>query len=178
MAAITRAQVAVIVHESLDSLAGDLTTSGDSTRTEGDYTYPLDEALRDCGYDAITEADSHGKIRAILRGTEFHILRRLYRKQASRAAQSQQGAGASGMHLAVNYESNIRSLRIHLAQARDEYASALEAIGLSLSADPESGGGAGQVVLVDDEDSLTQALVSDAVGLPWWSEGYHELDSV
>ena len=174
MAAITREEVAAEVHEGLDQLATDFRTTQDgATRTEGDYTYPINKTLRDCGYDDISEADNHAKVRAIIRGTTYYALSRAYRRRASEVT-SQMGAGASGMHLQYDPSTALGSLRLHLSEVTEKYEKALAAIGVFLDLDPEGSGAAAQVVTIDDEDSKSGVLVDPKYGLPWFEEGYHE----
>lgn len=174
---ITRENAAAMVHEILGELATDFKTSAEGAKTEGDYTYPIDRTLMDCAFDAITDADSNAKIRAVLHGTEYYALVRLYRKVVHRPS-SQQGAGASGMHLSLNVETNIRSLRLHLNTAMEQYKASLKAIGIALDVDPDLGSGMTGYVLVDDDSALGgKALVADTdYGQPWWRDGYHEVD--
>jgi hypothetical protein len=173
MASITRKEVAVEVHESLDRLGIDFTPNQDGDRAEGDYTFPINKTLRDCGYDAITDADTWAKIRAVVRGTEYYALSRAYRRRASEIT-SQQGAGASGMHLAFDPSTALGSLRLHLTEVADKYEMALAAIGVHLDLDPIGSSGIAQVVLIDKEDAQSGVLVDDKYGLPWFREGYHE----
>jgi hypothetical protein len=173
MASITRKEVAAEVHESLDNLAFDFTIEGDGVKTEGDYYYPIEETLRDCGFDAITDADTHAKIRAVVRGTTYYALSRAYRKRAAEIT-TQMGAGASGTHLQFDPSTALGSLRLHLSEVADKYEQALQAIGIFLDVDPEGTTGVAQVVTIDDEDSKSGVLVDSTYGLPWYEEGYHE----
>lgn len=174
MASITRAQVAARVHEKLDKLATGLSASEDGEKTEGDYTYPIDDALRDCGFDDITEADSHASIRAVLIGTEYRVAQRLFWRRSPDVSSSTSAAGS----LRLDWNQLLEILRKRLAELRKEYVGALAAIGLSLDEDADAGS-VGDVVLVDDDEDATEALVSTGadVGLPWYAEGYHEEDS-
>ena len=168
MASITRAAVAAMVHEALGELAADFSLASEEERAEGDYTYPIDRTLLDLDYADITEADTNPKIRAVLAGTEYHALERLYRNLVHQPT-AQQGAGASGMHLSINVETNIRSLRLHLKDSRERYEHELALIGATLSVVLDT-----SYVLVDANEPMTQALVSSDKGLPWFVEGYHE----
>lgn len=173
MPSITRATVAARVKERLDKLAEDLSTAAATGKTEGDFTYPIDDALQDCGYSSITEADSHAKIRAVLRGAEYYALERVWNRRAVLVT-STMGAGyASGQqHLEWNTLQEI--LRKRLSDAQAAYVGALAAIGKSLDADTTAGSAAG-VLEIDDDDDLSKELVDGDAGLPWWSEGYHEV---
>lgn len=175
MPSITRAQVAARVHEKLDKLAADLKTATDGARTEGDYTYPLDEALRDCGLDAITEADSHARIRAVLLGTEYRAMQRLFWRRSVMVSQTQ-GAGYASSQQSLEWNNLLEILRRRLKDVQAEYELALNAIGASLSQNVEAGSAAG-VVLIDDDDDTSKELVDSGldVGLPWFREGYNEV---
>lgn len=170
---ITRIEVATEVHESLDNLAGDFRTAEDGIKTEGDYYYPIEETLRDCGFDAIADANSHAKIRAVVRGTTYYALSRAYRKRAAEIT-TQMGAGASGTHLQYDPSTALGSLRLHLTEVADKYQQALQAIGVFLDVDPDGSAAVAQVVTIDKEDSKSGVLVDSTYGLPWFEEGYHE----
>lgn len=175
----TRAEVALRVHEKLDRMADGMSyAAAGPTHTEGDYTFPIDSALMDCGLENITEADTFAKIRAVERGTEYYTLQRLIALYTARA-NAQQGAGASGMHLAISWEDALPNLRFHARTVKEEYIDALAAIGRSLSTDPAGSQSMSGPVLIDDDLDATKALVSPEmdVGLPWFGEGYHEMDT-
>lgn len=173
MASITRDAVAKEVHQSMGNLANSLSTEPRGGAEEGDYTFPINRALRDCSYDSIAEATTHAKIRAIVLGASYHVLTRLYRDRAAEVT-SQQGAGAAAMHLSLDFGQALGSLRLHVSTARDDYEDALAAIGIELARDPTSGSIA-QVVHVDADDDASRALLDVTIGLPWFREGYHEV---
>jgi hypothetical protein len=173
MASITREAVAKEVHQSMGNLANSLSVQPQAGAEEGDYALSIDRALRDCSYDAIAEANTHAKIRAVVMGTSYHVLTRLYRDRAAEVT-AQQGAGASGMHLSLDFGQALGSLRLHLTMARDDYEDALAAIGIELARDP-SAASIAQVVHVDADDDVSKALLDFDVGLPWFREGYHEI---
>lgn len=169
MASITRAEVAARVDEKLDKLASDLSTAASGGRAEGDYTYPLDDALRDCGFDAITDADTHAKIRAVLLGTEYHAAQRLFWRRSVDV--SNRTASQS-----VEWNTLLSVIRKRLEDLRGEYGEALAAIGRRLDSDAEAASVAG-VLEIDDADDLTRELADSGLdtGLPWFEEGYHEV---
>lgn len=173
MPSITRKAVAAEAHESLDRLAADFSVAEDGARTEGDYTYPIDKTLRDCGFDAIDDADTYAKIRAVIRGTEYYALSRAYRRRASEIT-SQMGAGAAGTHLQYDPSTALGSLRLHLSEVAEKYQMALQAIGVFLDVDPGGTSGVSQVVTIDEDDAKSGVLVDSTYGLPWFEEGYHE----
>ena len=172
MPSITRANVAAEVAEKLDKLATDLSATATETKTEGDYTYPLNQTLRDCGFDAIAEADSHARIRAVLLGTELHVAERLFWRRST------QVSGTQGISSEQRLEWNnlLEILRRRLKDLRAEFAEALAAIGRSLNEDADSGSAAG-VFEIDDDEDLTKEFVQSTTdtGLPWFEEGYHEV---
>lgn len=168
MASITRPEVAAEVHESLGTLSGSLRTTSSGALTEGDYTRPINRALRDCAYDDISDADTHGKIRAIVAGTCYYALIRLYRTRATEMT-SQHGAGASGMHISMDPSTSLGSLRLHVESEFDRYQQALLAIGRHLDVDPETGG-TNLAVRIDEDDSLLGVLADDDVAPPWFPE--------
>lgn len=171
--ALTAQQAAAMVHEQLDDMAAGLDTQDDGNgRYIGDYTFLLEYSLRDVGFSDITEATSGAEERAILHGMEYYGYRRLFRKYAARVSQ-QQGAGASGMHLSMDWSSTAKTLRMHLAQARAAYEGALRAIGISLEEDPESPSTASQFVVVDPDTEVGQALIRPYDGLPWFAEAVY-----
>lgn len=172
MAGITRAGVAAEVHEKLDKLATDLSAAESGAKTEGDYTYPLNQALRDCGFASIDEADTCARIRAVLLGTELHVAERLFWRR------SVQVSGTQGISSEQRLEWNnlLEILRRRLKDLRGEVADALAAIGRSMDEDAGAGSAAG-VVEIDASDDDSQEFVSTVTdtGLPWFEEGYHEV---
>jgi hypothetical protein len=107
-------------------------------------------------------------------GTAYYLLLVLYRDRAAEMT-SQQGAGAAGMHLAIDPSTALGSLRLHVGEALVTYQQALTAIGKSMTADPSAAGILGAVVFVDDDDDRSSALVVGDQALPWWQEGYTEV---
>jgi len=169
MASITRAQVAAQVKEKLDKLASDLSTAASSGRAEGDFSYPIDDALRDCGFDEIAAADTHAKIRAVLVGAEYHAAQRLFWRRSVDV--SNRTASQS-----VEWNTLLSIIRKRLEDLKAEYGEVLAAIGRRLDTDAEADSVAG-VLEIDDADDLTRALVDAGIdtGLPWFEEGYHEV---
>lgn len=168
--ALTAQEAAAMVHEMLDDLAADLSTADDMNgRTIGDYTYPLNMTLRDMGLASIGLATTSAQERAVLYGMQYYAYLRLFRKYAARASQ-QQGAGASGMHLALDWSSTAKTLRMHVAECKDNYQAALVSIGLGLDADPDYISGSGQAVVLDDETDVGARLLRTYSGLPWFTE--------
>lgn len=168
--ALTAEQAAARVHEAMDSLAGDLSLAADGPdRPIGDYTYPLESTLRDCGLSGISEATSYAQERAILAGMELYTYRRLFRKYLARVS-SQQGAGASGMHLQVDWSSTAKTMRMHVREAEETYAGALSAIGRSMSEDPDARISAGQAVVLDSSTDEGAHIIDFSDGLPWLRE--------
>ena len=171
---LTAVGAAARVHEALDDLASDLTTTDDQAgRDIGDYTYPLEAALRDCSFSDISEATSQAQERAVLAGLEYHTLNRLVRKYMARTSQ-QQGAGASGMHLAQEWAATAKTLRGAIAAAREVYESALSAIGIDLASDPSLSGTTAQPVLVDRDRDVGAALLRTHEGAPWFVESEYQ----
>jgi hypothetical protein len=170
MAALTRGQYAETVHRKLDDLATDLSFVGEGDRTEGDYTDAIDSALRDCGFTAVSEADLDAEVQAIFAGVEYYALTRLLYKNVSKPT-TQQGAGTSGLHLMVQTESLVRSLRLIINTARENYKSALRLIGRSLEEQSDMKAGA---VTVSADDAVSSAFVIGDKALPWFQEGYYE----
>lgn len=171
--ALTRLDVAKIAHRSLGRLGRDLRTVPTAELTEGDLTDALDMAMRDCGMSSIADCDTQGKERALILGTTYYSLERVYRDRASEIT-SQQGAGSAGMHLAIDPTTALGSLRLHLTSTLENYKGALFAIGKSLTADP-SAGSLASAVFVDDEDERSMSLVVGDTRLPWFEEGYTEV---
>lgn len=168
--ALTAREAAAMVHELLDDLAADLSTADDMQgRSIGDYTYPLNMTLRDMGFTDISSATTSAQERAVLSGMQYYAYLRLFRKYAARASQ-QQGAGASGMHLALDWSSTAKTLRMHVAECKDNYQAALEAIGMGLDADPDYVSGAGKAVVVDKDTTVGARLLRTYDGLPWLTE--------
>ena len=173
MAAYTRAQVAARVHERLDDLGAEFTDADDGgTRTEGDYTYCIDDALQDCGFDAISEGTTHAQKRAILLGTTWYAYQRAFNRLAAKA-NSQQGAGVSGTHVRIDWESASKSLRLQMAATQKLYMAALKAIGRALDTDPDSSRVAAQAVMLEYEGTTADEA---AYELPWWKEAYNIID--
>lgn len=169
MASITRREVAAILHRKMDDLGGGLRpTEVGTDQPEGDYTDSIDNALRICRFSAITEADSDDKILAILAAGEYFITQRLLNKWVARPT-TQQGAGASGLHLMVQTESTIASLRMNVKTLRLDMQDALSRIGVKLSG--TSGVVAG-VAEIDHDDDLTGPMVYGDHPLPWYEESY------
>ena len=169
MASITRRQVAEAIHRKMDDLGGGLkATDLGSDQSEGDYTDGIDTALRVCGFDAIADADTGDKIQAVLIATEYYMTQRLLNKWISRPT-TQQGAGASGLHLMVQTESTISSLRQNVRHLRQDLKDALAKIGVSL--DKSSAVMAG-VAEIDHEDDESYQLVDGKHALPWYEESY------
>lgn len=169
MPSMTRLEAAAKVSRKLGQLAGHLSPTGQGdTQTEGDYTDAVDYALRVCRFDAITEVDSHAKIEAILAAVEYHVLQMMLYHWTSKPTQ-QQGAGASGLHLMVQTESTIASLRMITKQARAAMETAMVAIGVRLDSQATAVAG---TVTIDHEDEDTQDLVYGDHALPWFEEGY------
>jgi len=169
MASITRRKVAEVVHRKTDDLGGGLkyTQLGDD-QPEGDYTDAIDAALRTCRFATIADADTDDKISAVLTGAEYYIMQRLLNKWISRPT-VQQGAGASGLHLMVQTESTIASLRMSVKGLRQELSDALARIGVSIDrADSILAG----TVEIDHENEVTQDLVDGSHALPWFEESY------
>ena len=173
--AVTRDQLAVAAEISLGQLGADLSRREIGSNTEGSYTEPINAALRDCGWSSVSEATTVAQERALYRGTEYYALRIVLRNLLSKA-RTQHGAGASQMHLMVDWESNVRATRLHVNDTLEQYQGALAAIGRGLNLSP-SGSADDLVVLIDDDDSDSLALIDDTYGLPWFAEGYHELDT-
>lgn len=168
--ALTATQAAAMVHEMLDDLAADLSTMHDGDeRAIGDYTYPLEFALRDCGLAAISEATTQAQERAILQGMQYYAYLRLFRKFGARASQ-QQGAGASGMHLAIDWSSTAKTLRMHVAECKLSYGDALKAIGKGLDTNPALSASASKPVIADLSSDEGARLTRVYDGLPWLTE--------
>lgn len=173
--ALTAQQAAERVAESLDNLGADLSKEADGNRSIGDYTYPLEYALRDMGLSDISEATSNAQERALLLGMRHYAYQRLFLKFASRATQ-QQGAGASGMHLALDWSSTAKTLRMHAAECKDAYADALGALGLAIGEDPNLEGTMSQSVLLErDASAADDAILRPFDGLPWFVEAEYEI---
>lgn len=169
MASITRREVADSIHRKMDDLGGGLkATELGSGQTEGDYTDGINSALRLCGFDTIASANTGDKIQAVLIATEYYMTQRLLNKWISRPT-TQQGAGASGLHLMVQTESTISSLRQNVKHIREDLKNALAKIGVSL--DRSSAILAG-VAEIDHEDDASGPLVYGAHSLPWYEESY------
>jgi hypothetical protein len=171
--ALTRAGVAAEALRSLGLLGRSLKTTAIGDLAEGDLTDPLNMTLRDCGLATIADCTTTGQERAVILGTTYYALVRLYRDRAAEIT-SQMGAGASGMHLSIDPSTALGSLRLHLTETLDNYKLALAAVGKSLGVDPSSGFLA-PIVFVDDEDERSKALVVGESPLPWFQEGYHEV---
>ena len=168
--ALTEQQAAAEVHELLDDLAADLSTQDDGNgRTIGDYTVPLRMTLRDCGFSAITDATTQTQERAGLNGMQYYAYLRLFRKFGARASQ-QQGAGASGMHLSMDWSSTAKTLRMHTRECKENYEQSLAAIGRSLTEDPDLASTATQAVFVDATTDIGERLLRTTEGLPWLTE--------
>ena len=168
--ALTAQQAAAEVHELLDDLAAGLTTDDDGEgRDIGDYTVPLRMTLRDCGFSAITDASTQTQERAVLNGMQYYAYLRLFRKFGARASQ-QQGAGASGMHLALDWSSTAKTLRMHVRECKENYEQSLAAIGRSLTEDPDLASTASQAVNVDATTEVGARLLRTYDGLPWFAE--------
>ena len=170
---LTRAQVAGIAHRSLGLLGASLRDVQQGAQTEGDFTDAIDMAMRDCGLSAMADCDTQAKERALIQGTTYYVLLRLYRDRAAEIT-SQQGAGAAGMHLSIDPGTSLGSLRLHIAEEYSRYTDALSAIGKTMTSDP-SAAGLSSVVFVDDEDEQSMSLVTGEMALPWWEEGYTEV---
>lgn len=169
MASITRLEAAAVVSRKLGDLASGMEATGQgATQTEGDFTDAVDYALRVCGYDAISEADAYPKINAVLAAVEYYVLERMLYHWVSRPTQ-QQGAGASGLHLMVQTETTIASLRQMVRTARTNMETALVAIGVRLDSQATAVAG---IVEIDHQDADTGALVQGEHSLPWFEEGY------
>jgi len=174
MAALTATQAASRVHEALDDMASDLTYADDGgERSIGDYTFPLESTLRDCGFSDISEASTNAQVRAVLAGMEYYALNRLVRKYLARTSQ-QQGAGASGMHLAQEWASTAKTIRANIGAVKQTYLDALAAIGITLAQDPSMAGSAAQAVLVDRDRTVGAALLRTYEGAPWFVEAEYE----
>jgi len=160
---ITRARVAREVHEKLDKLAADYTTDGEGDRTEGDYTYPIDAALRDCGFASISAATTGPDERAVIIGTEYRALERVFNRRIV-LANTIQGSSYAAGHVALDWQTTIDSLRRRIQEVRKDYVEALRAIGVSLGSVLSTS--VAQVVMVGDD-----ADYEDEVGgIPWFEE--------
>lgn len=171
---LTRADVAGIAKRSLGNLGRSLRTTSTGGQAEGDLTDAIDMALRDCGMADITACDTQGKERALILGTTYYILVRVYRDRAAEIT-SQQGAGAAGMHLSMDPSTALGSLRLHVSETLSSYKDALTAIGKTMTADPSAAGRLTPVVFVTDDDERSQSLVVGDQRLPWFEEGYTEV---
>lgn len=171
--ALTRADVAGIAQRSLGLLGRSLRATPQGSQTEGDFTDALDMTLRDCGLASISAIATQGQERAVIQGATYYVLQRLYRDRAAELT-SQQGAGAAGMHLAIDPSTALGSLRLHLGETEKAYQMALSAIGKTMATDP-SAGRLSSVVFTDDEDEHTSSLVTGDLAFPWLEEGYTEV---
>lgn len=170
MAALERREYAETADRKLDDLAADLSPVADGAQTEGDYTDALDSALRDCKFSGVSEAEDDDQIQAMAAGVEYYALTRLLYKFLAKPT-TQQGAGASGLHLMVQTESMVRSLRLVIRGARDAYIDALTLIGESLT--EQAGMKAGAVQLSRDDDRA-YPIIAGPHALPWMGEGYYD----
>jgi hypothetical protein len=170
--ALTESTAAAMVHAQLDNLAIDLTPTASTGLPAGDYTYPLQFALRDMGLSAISSATSMAQERAVLKGMEYYAYLRLVRKFTSRAS-SQQGSGAAALHLQIDWASTAKTLRSLLMDAKESYEGALSAIGASMSSDPALGVTTSQAVVVDPEREIGAVLVDSSMGMPWFVESVY-----
>lgn len=163
---LTRQAYAQAIHRKLDDLASNLSYVAAGDQTEGDYTDAIDSALRDCGFSAVSEADTDMEIRALMTGVEYHALSRVTYKFLAKPT-TQQGAGASGLHLMVQTETTVRSLRLVAESVRKAYADALAGIGRSLSLPQVAVGG---VLIAEIGDPLTEDVIIGVDALPWFTE--------
>lgn len=169
MASITRRQVAATVSRKLGQLAGHMTYTGQGDeQTEGDYTDAIDYALRVCRFASIDDVTDGARVEAVLAATEYYALEQMLYHWTAKPTQ-QQGAGASGLHLMVQTESTIASLRMTVKAAREKMTSALAAIGVRLDSQATA---IANIVEIDHEDADTQDLVLGETALPWFEEGY------
>lgn len=169
MPSITRLKIASTVKAKLGQLAGHLSATQQGTeQPEGDLTDAVDYALRVCRFDDVTEADSHAKIQALLTAAEYYAVEQMLYHWTSRPTQ-QQGAGASGLHLMVQTETTIGSLRQIAKQARSHMETALIAIGIKLDSQSTA---VANIVEISHEDEDTAPLVTGDHSLPWYEEGY------
>jgi hypothetical protein len=169
MASITRREIAEIIHRKMDQLGGGLEpTDVGSGQAEGDYTDGIDSALRMCQLSDITKADTMDKISAAIVATEYYMLQRMLNKWISRPT-TQQGAGASGLHLMVQTESTVAALRMNVKAVRGDMINALAKIGVKIDSASLTVAG---IAEIDHEDAVTQDLVIGAHALPWFKEGY------
>lgn len=168
--ALTEQQAAAAVHEMLDDLAAGLSVQDDGQgRAIGDYTVPLEFTLRDCGFSGITDATTQTQERAILNGMQYYAYLRLFRKFGAKVSQ-QQGAGASGMHLAIEYSSTAKTLRMHVRECKENYTESLSAIGQNLTEDPDLASTAAKAVVVDPATAIGERFLRPYKGLPWFAE--------
>ena len=163
-----RSEYAAIVHRKLGDLGSDMSIQAEGDQTEGDLTDALDSALRDCGFSAVTEATEGPQIQAILIGMEYYAVEGLFLHWVARPT-TQQGAGASGLHLMVQTETSIQSLRMGVRMLKEKYEKALTRIGASLAVVGQATGGA---VLLDHTQDTMEHLVTGTHKLPWFDEGY------
>lgn len=173
--ALTEKQAADRVSAMLDNLGADLSTEQDGDKAIGDYSYPLEFTLRDMGLSAIANATAGAQERAVLNGMQYYAYLRLFRKYASRASQ-QQGAGASGMHLSLDWSSTAKTLRMHVRECKDSYELSLAALGLAIGEDPDMGGTVSQAVVVErGASSADDAMLRPYDGLPWFVEAEYDI---
>lgn len=169
MPSITRLQAAATVKRKLGQLGGHLSAAGQGDeQTEGDFTDAVDYALRVCRFDAITDADTQSKITAVLAAVEYYALQQMLYHWTARPTQ-QQGAGASGLHLMVQTESTIASLRMTVKAALATLETALVAIGVRMDSQATA---LANIVEIAYDDDDTGPLVTGDHALPWFEEGY------
>lgn len=168
--ALSAEQAAAAVHEMLDDLAAGLSPQENGAgRPVGDYSVPLDFTLRDCGFSSITDASTQTRERAILNGMQYYAYLRLFRKFGAKASQ-QQGAGASGLHLSIDYSSTAKTLRMHVRECKESYTESLAAIGRSLLEDPDLASTASKAVVVDANTDMGERFLRPFGGTPWFAE--------
>ena len=167
-AIISRREIAAKVSRKLGQLAGHLRPVGQGDLTEGDYTDAVDYALRTCRYSSIDSVTSAAAVEAALAATEYYVLQQMLYHWTAKPTQ-QQGAGASGLHLMVQTESTIASLRMTVKAARENMQTALSAIGVRLDSQDSA---LANIVELDHEDADVQDMVLGDTALPWWEETY------
>ncbi len=172
MSAITRAELAERAHEELDLLGSDLSLTPDGNRTEGDYTYPIDYALRDCGLESVDEVSTGAYERAVLAGVLYYAARRIWNRRGVNVSKTQ-GVGAAGRR-DQDWNGALNAFNAQIKRYREDYEQALGAVGGSLGGKQGAGESA---VNIDDDDPLTKLLVDaePGVGKPWFREGYAEV---
>lgn len=169
MPSITRLEIARIISRKVGDLGSGLQVSNQTgDQTEGDYTDAINSALRICQFDDIGDVDTYPKITAILTAVEYYIVEGLLYHWTSKPT-TQQGAGASGLHLMVQTESTVASLRMTVKSLRSNMIEALGAIGVHVN---RVGIASAGVVRLDHENELTAPLVVGDKTVSWWAETY------